>query len=239
MSTDTKSMTWFKDNVSENQDELLTIGDLANRKLHEVLSLGLDSPMTTIAIYAQIFESMCHVVASKESDYDSFNLNMADSFDIGYDTTTSEDDEKSGNFMVYMRHIVNQKIDAVLDEDEDNTLALCAIWNATNVKTQAEVIKEVAVQALKDLGSIINIKMESHEFVIPMFCIIHSTLIRFITQKRVELAKSEYELNVAGLFTAGCAVNENGDEEIYFVPSITLKLLFKNDSIASNTGDDD
>lgn len=237
--SDTKSMTWFKDNVSENQEELLAIGDLANRKLHEVLSLGLDSPMTTIAIYAQIFESMCSVIAMKEKDYDSFNLNMADNFEIGYDTTDNEDDEKSGNFMVYMRHLDNQKTDAVLDDDEDNTLSLCAIWNATNVKTQAEVIKEVAIQALKDLGSIINIKMESHEFVIPMFCIIHSTLIRFLKQKRAELEKSEYEINVAGLFTAGCSVNEDSEEEIYFVPSITLKLLFKNDSIASATGDDE
>ncbi len=236
---DTKSMTWFKDNVSENADELLAIAELANRKLHETLSLGLDSPMTTVAIYAQIFESMCKVIAEKEKDYDSFNLNMADTFHIGYDTTDSEDDEKTGNFMVYMNHIDNQKTDAVLDDEEDNTLALCAMWNATNVKTQAEVIKEVAVQALKDLGTLINIKMESHEFIIPMFCIIHSQLIKFLKQKRTELGLSEYELNVAGLFTAGCSVNENTEEEIYFVPSIALKLLFKNDSIASSSGDDE
>lgn len=236
---DTKTTAWFKDNVSENVDELLAIGELANRKLHDILSIGMDVPMTTISIYAQIFQSICQVIAAKEKDYDSFNLNVADTLHIGYDNTDSEDDEKTGNFMVYMNHIENPKIDSTLDEDETKTLPLCAMWNAMNVKTQAEVIKEAAVQAIKDLSSMIDIKVESHEYIIPMFCIIHSQIIRFIKQKRSELGLSEYEINVCGLYTAGCSTTEEAEEEIYFAPSIALKLLFKNDSIASSDGDDD
>lgn len=237
---DTKSMAWFKDNVSENQDELIKIANMGIQRLHEVLSLGLDDPIIALSVYAHIFESMCKVLAKKENDYDEYNLNVAEAFHLGYNTTDSEDDEKSGNFMVYMNHIPNDQLDAVIDDEETDTLALCALWNAMHIKTQAEEVKEVAIQAMKDLGEHINIKVQSHEFIIPMFCILHSQFIRFLKQQRSELKLSEYELNdVLGLFTIGCAVNENAEEEIYYVPSIALKLLFKNDSIASSSGDDD
>ena len=230
---ESKSKKWFKDNVSENEKELIEIGELANRMLHEKISLGLSDPMTTISIYASIFDTMCDVIVDKEKEYDDFVLNVADRLEIGYSTTSSEDDEKTGNYMVSIRHLESKSSDTSLDEDEDNTIELCTQWNAANIKTQADVIKEVASRAKKELSNIINIKIESHEFVIPLFCIIHSQILHYIRLKRVEENKTEYEINVAGLYTVGIQETDDGEEEIYYVPSIALKLKFKNDAIAS------
>ncbi len=230
---ESKSKKWFKDNVSENEAELITIGGMADEMLHKTISLGLTEPMTTITLYASIFETLCDVVVDREKEYDDFNLNVADRMEIGYSTTANDDDEKTGNYMVYIRHLESKASDTSLDEDEDDTIELCTQWNAANIRVQADIIKEAAARAMKDLSDIINIKVQSSEFVIPMFCIIHSQILRFIRTRREETKRTEYELNVAGLFTIGVQITEDGDEEIYYVPSIALKLKFKNDAIAS------
>lgn len=235
---ESKAQKWFKENVSENVKELIEIGELANHELHNKISLGLSDPMTTIALYANIFESICDVIVDKQDSWDDFCLNIADRLKIGYTTTNNEDDEKTGNFMVFMQHVPNTSSNESLDEEEDDTIVLCSQWNAANIKNQADVIKEVASRGKKALSEIINIKIESHEFVIPMFCIIHQNIINYIRLKRVEEGKTEYELNVAGLYTVGIQETDDAEEEIYFVPSISLKLRFKNDAVASGKQDE-
>lgn len=234
-----KSIEWVKNNVFENKKELLEVAEQANRILVNRMSLDLVHPEVALAVYGTIFQSACKFISEKEADYDAYDLNIADFLHIGYTTTDSEDDEKNGNFMVYLQHVPNESIDAVIDEEETNTLALAALWNATHIKSQVEQIKDVAVQGMKDITGIINLKVQSHEFIIPMFSIIHAQLIKYLREKRSEFKQSEYELNVCGLFNAGCSINDDTEEEIYLTPSITLKLLFKNDSIASSSGDDD
>lgn len=231
---ETKSKLWFKDNVSENEAELIQIGELANKMLYDKINLGINDPRTTIAIYAKIFDEVCNVVVSKQDEWDEFWLTIADRLQIGYTTTTSEDDEKQGNFMVFIKHIESKQKDDPLDEEEEDTIALCTQWNAENIRTQADIIKEIASRAKKKLEEIINIKIASCEFVIPMFCIIHSQIVNYIRLKRIEEDKSEYEINVAGLYTIGIQETEDAEEDIYFVPSISLKLKFKNDAQASS-----
>lgn len=234
----TKSQQWFLDNVVENEEELKEIGDIANRTLFDKLSLQLFNPMTTIAIYAKIFDAVCEVIVDQEDDWDDFCLNVADRLKIGYTTTSSDDDEKSGNFMVFMQHVENTQTDDSLSDEETDTIELATQWNAANVKTQADVIKTVAALGKKKLGDLMNLKVESHEFVIPMFCIIHSQIINYIRLKRIEENKTEYELNVAGLYTIGIQETDEAEEEIYYVPSISLKLKFKNDAVATGKKDE-
>ena len=229
----TKSEVWFKDNVSENEKELIEIGEIANRILHEKLCIGLNNPMQTIAIYAKVFEALCEVIKDKQDKWDSFVLNVANRLKIGYTTTNNEDDEKQGNFMVFIQNVDNVQADDSLDEDETNAIELCSQWNAANVKEQADVIKDAAAKGRKNLDELINIKIESHEFVIPVFCVIHSAIISYIRLKKVELNQSEYTINVAGLYDITILNNEDGEEEIFFDPSVSLKLMLKNDETAS------
>lgn len=245
----TKTQLWFDENVSENQKELLEIGELANKVLHETISISINNPKTTIAIYAKLFECICDVIIEKESEWSDFRLNVADRLNIGYTTTSNEDDEKMGNFMIYIQDIDHVQSTENLEEDETDTIVLCTQWNAANVKAQSDVIKKVASAGKKVLSEILNVKTESNEIVIPMFCIIHDQILNYIRLKKAESKDAEYEINVAGLYTIGIADLESEDEdeegntekdineEIYYVPSISLKLRFKSDKIA--TGKDE
>lgn len=233
-----KSKEWFEENVIENREELLQVGELANRLLHDKISLAIPDPQITIAMYCNIFETICKVVAKREDEWDEFCVNVANRLRVGYTTTDSDEEEKTGNFMVFIQHMQEQVSNDMLDEDENDTIVLCTQWNAANIKEQTDIIKEISVEAKKQLSSMINIKAESSEFIIPTFCIIHEQLINYIRLKRVEENRSEYELNVAGLFTIGIMETDDAEEEIYFVPSISLKLLFKNDGIATGRGEE-
>lgn len=236
---ESKTAQWFKANVVENEEDLITVGELANKVLHKNLSLGINDPKTTIAVYCNIFESICGIVASKEEEWSDFCLNVVDRLKVGYTTTDNEDDEKSGNFMVFLQHAEKPaSSNDEFDEDEDDTITLCTQWNAANIKEQADVLKEIGSKGMKHLSEIINVKIESLEIIIPLFCYTHDELIKFMRIKRAESDDGQYELNMAGLFTIGIRETSDGDEEIYYVPSITLKLMFKNDAIATGSQED-
>lgn len=233
---ETQSTKWFEENVADNRDELIAIGEIANQLLFKNISLGLTNPMTTIAIYAKIFDVICDAVVEKEDDYSDFVLNVANRFNIGYTTTENEDDEKAGNFMCFIQHIDEPHSDAPIDENENDTIQLCVQWNATNVKTQSEILKEIMARGKKQLSDLLNIKAESIEYILPMFCIIHEAIVTYVKNKFIENKDelSEYEINVAGLYTIGVQDIE-GVPNIYYVPSISLKLKFKNDAIATGS----
>jgi hypothetical protein len=238
----TKAEQWFEDNVIENREDLLKVGELANREVFEKLSLDIASPNITIAMYAQVFKALCDVVRSKQDIMEDFELNVAGRLAIGYTTTSSEDDEKSGNFMVYINHLNSKSADTSIDDDETDTIVLCTQWNAANVKIQADVIKDAAIRGKANLNDNLDIKAANHEFIIPLFCIIHSQLIEYLLARAEELKLTELEINVAGLFTIGVEIHEERDtagniidveRDIYFVPSIDTKLAFKNDAVAT------
>lgn len=235
---ETQSTKWFEENVVDNREDLIKIGEFANEMLFKNISLGLTNAMTTISIYAKIFDVICDAVVDKEEEYSEFALNVAGRFTIGYTTTDNEDDEKSGNFMCFMNHIDEPHSDAPSDENESDTIQLCVQWNANNIKTQSEMLKDIRSKGKKQLSSLLNIKTESDEYIMPMFCIIHEAIVSYVKSKLIENEEtmSEYEINVAGLYTIGAQMIE-GVPSIYYVPTISLKLKFKNDAIA--TGSDE
>ena len=138
------SNEWFDENVVENVEELLEVGKITNVILKDKLNLGITSPKSTIAYYAIIFNCICEAIIEQEDKWDDFCVNVADRIKVGYTTTSSEDDEKSGNFMVFIQHVYNTSTDESLDEEEEDTVVLCTQWNAANVKAQTEIIKNIA-----------------------------------------------------------------------------------------------
>lgn len=236
---------WFDENVLEDVDDLLAIANLANTIVDERISLGIGYPETTLAIYATIFDTIVDKIADFESTRDSFELNIANRLIIGYNTTDNSDDEKVGNFMVYLNHpyeeytttIKQNKDDEDLDDNE-KTVTLCVEWNAANVKEQATLITEIATAAKKAITEKLNIKTESAEFVIPLFCIIHEQIINYLRIKRVEEGVAEKEINCCGIYTVGIRETDDGDEEIYYIPSISLKLKFKDDKASTGKSED-
>lgn len=224
--------TWFRENVVESVDDIRQIGENACRTLHSKLSMTMDAE-TVIAVYGKIFEVICDVLRSRREEWDEFVINIAGRFAIGFSSTENEEDEKQGNFMVFMKHLETPSSDDSLDEEETDTIALSVQWNAANIKEQAEVMKEISSKAMTTLSKILNLKVGSDEFIIPTFCIIHSEIIKFIRLKRVTENAADYEVNVAGYYVAGIHETDDAEEEVYFEPSVSLKRSFKGDLLAS------
>lgn len=238
-----KTKTWFLENVVEDKEDIITIAKLANRVIYEKLSIELFNEETTIAMYAKIFEAICEEIISKQETHPEYSLNIADRFRIGYTTTSTDDDEKEGNFMVFIQHIDGKATDIVSNDDGDEddeqatSLELCAQWITTNIyqagNEDMDILKEIAPKAKKKLSEIINLKIESHEFVLPVFCIIHSQILNYIRLKRVEDNSVSKEINIAGLYTIGIEETDDAEERIYYIPSVSLKRMFKNDEVAT------
>ena len=234
MDSITMSEKWFRENVSENIPEITKIMELTNKFLSDHFNMNINKVETTAAMYTKILETICDVIVEKESEYDSFNLNVADRFNIGYTTTDNEDDEKNGNFMVYMTNIENHSNDITIDDEDDkDTITLRTEWNAANIKTQSDIIKEISSKSKATLGDFLNIATQSTEFIMPIFCITHSHILKFIKQQRIEKGLKEYELNICGMYIIGVQETDDAVEEVYYVPGIPMKLRFKNDQMAT------
>lgn len=255
MANKTISEKWFEDNIFENQEELMSIGRMASRLVNDRIALDLndDTGKKTIAIYCNIFDSILEVIkARQDSGSEEFELNIADRLIIGFKNDYDEDDEKEGNFMVYMKHREPTRSDESMDDDVEgkSTISLSTQWNAINVTAQIDIIKEVALKGRKKLEEFVNIKTESIEFIIPLFSIIHTSMLSWLKLKRAELQKPDFEISVGGMYTVGVqlvefedpdAANEETEggmdvkEEIYYLPGISMKRYFKNDAKADGS----
>lgn len=241
---ETMSTKWFEnvfpattDEEKKQRDLIISIGDRANADLFDKISLEITNPMTTIASYIKIFEAICDVVVEKEDEWDDFCLNVVDRFNIGYTTTSSDDDEKSGNFMVFMQYIDTPHDNTPEDENETDTIQLCVQWNAANIKTQSDILKDCMARGKKVLSDTLNIKTENIEYIMPMFCIIHDALITTVLDQ-IKDSDDPFSLNVAGLYTV-TADKIDGEPTIFFEPEVSLKLRFKNDAIATGRSEDE
>ena len=232
----TKSEAWFEKNINEDEEALRAIGELSNRAIHDKFALTLNVPELPIAMYAVIFRSIKEVLKSKEEEFSDYSIEIANRVKIGYSNYDNEDAEKNGNFMISIKHIPGSKVDNTRDDDEDSnkTIELAAQWNAINITTDIEVIQEIADKAKKNIDDELNVAIGSSELIIPLFITIHESMISYLSLKRVELQECEYEINMAGEFFAGVRENDEGEEEVYFIPPVDLRLSMKDD-LASNS----
>ena len=130
----------------------------------------------------------------------------------------------SGSYRIRQRYN-GQRYSVTVDHKPSNKEAL---------ELLAEVMKDVASEALKAIESKLQMKLSNQEVVIPIFGVTHACIIEYVKAQRVGRKLSEFEVTVTDLYTVGCMINDDGEEEIYFDPSISMKLKFKNDALASS-----
>lgn len=190
-----------------------------------------------IAIFGITLETVIQFLKTKQvAQYESYNINFANRVEIGYSTSSENEDideEKSGNFMPYMCHIYDSKFNTERDEDEYNSIALATQWSAANIKTSIEDVKTISTKALEKLKDY-SIYLGTNELVIPIFCLIYEIIVSYIKIQRANNNDFEYILNVASIATARAVEGEDGDV-IYFDTSIFFKREIKNDEHASST----
>lgn len=234
----TKSQNWYTKNVREDEEDIEVIGDLARKALYDKLSINILTNDVVMAIYGSIFNVIQSYVKEQQAECSSFQLTIANRFEIGYTNTDNDDQEKVGNFMVYMKVLENKTMDNEIDEDEERTIELAAQWNAANITSNVETIKEISSRAVKAVSEDVDVELGSLELIIPIFCIIHEQIVAYLKIKRAELNVTEYEINLCNLCFVGAQCDEELNETVYFRPTVSRKRGFKNDKVAAGDSEE-
>ena len=231
----TKCQRYFDENVCENQEELLTVGAMALKEVRNKLRINLVYPENTISVYAIIFDAIREVLKEYESKKDSYAINIANRVIIGFSSSfedAKKDLEKPGNFVMYIKHLNNESLTEI-DETERKSVHRCAQWNAANMTTSLEACKKISEKAIKMLDDRVSMPVSSPECIVPMFCIIHQCITKYVVIRRSESGDFEYRMNVAGCYEIFAQELEDG-VKISFKPSIYDKGELKHDGRATS-----
>ena len=225
---------YFNEICKEDEDDVLTICSTASQIIYEKFKIKFDDPKQVATVFSKTFEAILDFLQSLEKDYSEFKLNVCNRLVVGYSTIESDEDEKEGNFMVYIRHL--NSINTQMDNDSDNAnlkaLELAVQWNTDNILDQPKIIKDISAKAEEKCKKI-DIYLSSSELIMPIFITTYENIVNYVKIKRKELDKFEYEVNFASIFFIGAREAENDLADIYIRPNIESKLKLKNDAIAT------
>ena len=231
-----KYIEFFNEFATEDIEDILTVCEMAGPKICKIVKARFDDPKLLGSVFSKIFTAIQKNLRDLEDKYSSFEINVCDRLLIGYSNKTEEDDEKAGNFMFYMRHMSDSK--KVEDEVDSSSSAteLAVQWNTENIRVQPELLRKIAVDAIKELEEI-KVMLSSSEFIFPIFVTVYENLINYLRVKRGEKDVFEYEINFMSCFYIGARESEDGVDDIYIRPNIESKLFLKNDLRASSEND--
>lgn len=223
---------YFKMNCTEDEDDITRVLGTTMVELQKFGVSFIDKKMMG-AIFCKVYDSILQNLEKFEKDYSSFEINFCNRFIIGYNTTEDEDDEKCGNFMVYIRHRGCDKSDDSKVDDTNSTAASkFSYWVMENLQQQVELITKITGDAIKGLNEL-GITIQVPDVIIVIFTKVYETLVKYLMARRRDLGEFEYEINFLSCFFIGAREGEESDD-IYIRPNIESKLRLKNDSVASS-----
>ena len=106
-----KYVDYFMENTEEDRDETLEILDEVLEELKKLnVYFNKESNVLIGAIFGKTFESILDTLLEFEKkQYNSYSIVIAERVAIGYSSTEDEDEEKQGNFMLFIKHLYNNK----------------------------------------------------------------------------------------------------------------------------------
>lgn len=243
----TKAEPWvifLKDSLCEDFDVIESIADTANRSLYEKYKIKLDSwPMST-AVFLKTFESICAMLKSKESNYSNYAINFMNRFIVSFNSNINDEDEKNGNFMIYLRHIGGDTAKDVYIDPTDTPLTRVADWNKENLvskiddgvmKKQPELTRKMSLLAVEYINKI-NIKLANNEVIFPMFINYYDSIITVCKLVRKDRDLPKLEVNL-GLLRIIIKEGPDGRDVIELKPDIAGKLNIKDDKLATSSNE--
>ena len=243
----TKAEPWvifLKDSLCEDFDVIESIGDTANRSLYEKYKIKLDSwPMST-AVFLKTFESICAMLKSKESNYSNYAINFMNRFIVSFNSNINDEDEKNGNFMIYLRHIGGDTAKDTFIDPTDTPLTRVADWNKENLvskiddgvmKKQPELTRKMSLLAVEYINKI-NIKLANNEVIFPMFINYYDSIITVCKLVRKDRDLPKLEVNL-GLLRIIIKEGPDGRDVIELKPDIAGKLNIKDDKLATSSNE--
>jgi hypothetical protein len=253
---ETYVVRWFRSHAVENPDDIKIISDLTSRSVAQQFQIYLNNSGNT-EVYAVIFYAtfltILEFIREKQKKYNNYTIQIANSINIGYTNNDNEDNEKSGNFFPVLEYIGINRIfidsnpdinDEDINDKERKKLSTeksrknCLGWEVLNIKHNAECVKDIQERTNQKLNRDFIIDIRVSEVIIPIFCIFMdniNTVVKLKFKEAEGTDLSEVHLNILGLFDVYYSYNEEENQEVYeYVPSITTKLMIKNDSKADN-----
>lgn len=228
---DEKYLNDYNEFVVEDEEHIIPICSSAIKILYEKFKVPLSDPKLIAVIVERTYKVIINTLKSYESKLSEFKINICDRLEIGYTTNTSEDDEKQGNYMIYMNHL-NKSVKDNVNEDATTPTERITQWNIENVITQPGIIREISNAVIEDLKSI-DVHIGISELVMPIFITVYEATVNYVRIKRQELGEFEFEINFISCFHIGCMETEDGSS-IYIRPNIEAKLLMKDDQAATS-----
>lgn len=223
---------FFNLNASEDEEDIRNICGTAIERLKS-FNITFNDYRLLAAFFCKVYDALLTSLEKFEKEYSDFEINFCDRFVIGYSTSEDEDDEKQGNFMVYVRHIKADTKKYEFNDEELKTSERLASWVTDNLNDQPELITKIAGEAIKLLKDI-NIRISSTDCIITVFSVIYETIVNYLKAQRQNTNSYEYEINFMGCFYIGVRESEDGEGDVYIRPNIESKLRLKNDAVASS-----
>ena len=235
----TRTIKWFNEYCTENKTEIKMICDIVADSVAKQFDMHVKSSNTEVfaLIFFVTFETILDFLRSKQSSYDNFTFEICKSINIGYTNNTDENNEKVGNFMPMMEHIgINRSI--IRNEDlssDDHSEVNFIKWKQQNLTQNENYLNQIQNQSATKLATEYGIQIVNNEAIIPIFCTFFDVLAQVLKLKYYDMIetspeKSEYSINVLGLFTAFYSFDsEESKENIDYSPGIYMKLRQKSD----------
>lgn len=237
-------VVFLKDSLCEDFDIIESIADTANRALYEKYKIKIDSWALSTAIFLKTFESICAMLKSKEANYSSFAVNFMNRFIVSFNSNLNDEDEKNGNFMIYLRHIGGETVKNAFVDPTDTILTRLADWNKDNLiskiddgvsKKQPELTRQMGLLAV-DYFNKVNISVSNSEAVFPMFINYYDAAITVCKLVRKDRDVPKLEVNL-GLLRIVIKEGPDGRDIVELKPDIAGKLNIKDDKLASSANE--
>ena len=228
-----KYESYFEEFAHEDKEHILTICETASKLIYDRFRARFDDPRLLAACFSKIFNAFLNKLQDLQNDYSEFQINICDRLSIGYSTTSDDDDEKNGNFMISIIHLNSNKKNDNVDDTTSKTEERAVQWNTENIVVQPELLRKISIDAVEQLKTI-DVNIGTSELIIPIFITTYESIVNYLKIKRAEDDAFEFEINFVSCFYIGCREAEDDLDDIYIRPNIESKLKLKNDSKASS-----
>lgn len=228
-----KYISYFNEFAQEDCiDDILTVSETASRIIYERFKIKIDDPKQVAVIFSKVYKAILDELVSKEATHDFYELDICGRLVMGYTTSSDEDDEKQGNYAIYINSKELKKKNEDLSEPSSSPIEKCEIWNVSNNITNPDNIRAISMRAIELLKDV-DIYLANSEIVMPIFISLYETIIKYVTTKRFELDEFEYGFDFLGCFVVTATESDNEMDNIIITPGIDSKLTLKNDAQAT------
>ena len=188
----------------------------------------------TAMIFIYTYQAIVNYLMEKREKNASYQINIANRLSIGFTNSDCDEDEKNGNFMIFIRDIPNY----VVKEDDgtksqSHSREYIRNWNQENMIENPQDTMEIATKALKMLNNI-KIRIGSAELIFPVFVTIYESALNYMKTIRREREETEFEINFCNCFFLKCVEQDDGVDKVIIRPAIEGKMALKSDKIGTS-----